>query len=292
MPTYERITSAGGTGSSGSATFPSEPLPAGYVLVAFHARNQGSEIPTPAGWTKVGEDDTVATRRMAIFVRRSDGTVNSITNTGSNVTWTTILIAYEQSEEDMADGWTGFCTADFVSSLAAPELTPTGYGVTVAFLRASSAVTGRTWGGGLEEQIASGNQFVIAERLGDTPITPSVSWTSGAIQNSNLAAVHIPLEPPPPPPLEKIPLTVSRLSSTSVNVAWTHPDDAPDGITIVRAPGVHVNDGDDRAPDDEEYDPLTVADATVIAEGEGSSPYVDSGLTPGEYTYWVVRTGA
>lgn len=93
-----------------------------------------------------------------------------------------------------------------------------------------------------------------------------------------------------PPGLQKIAMSTTRLSSTSVSVAWTNPGDAPDGVTIVRAPGSVTNDGLGNTPSESDYDPLTVSGATVVAEGQTSSPYTDSGLTPGTYTYWVART--
>ena len=289
MAVYTRVTSAGGSGSSGTATFPDGPLPAGYVLVAFHYRNQGGAISTPSGWTLAGEDSSVSSRRTAVFVRRSDGTVNSITNTGSSVGWTTILMAYEADEPEMADGFAGLADTNYVQSMTLAPIAPTVYGTTVAFLRTISPTSGRSWGGGFEEAVQSANQFVIAERGGSTPATASVSWTSGAIQNSSLVAVHLPMAQPAP---EKIPLSATRVSNSSVSLSWPHPGDATDGVSLVRAPGTHTNDGSGRAPDHVDYDPLTVTGAVIIAENETSSPYADEGLTPGEYTYWIVRTGA
>lgn len=84
----------------------------------------------------------------------------------------------------------------------------------------------------------------------------------------------------------------TRLSSTSVSVSWTHPADAPDGVSIGRAPGTHVTDGNGASPGDSGYDPLTISGAAIITEGETASPYVDTGLTSGTYTYWAARTDA
>lgn len=289
MAVYERIKTAGGSGTSGTATFDESPLPEGYVLVAVHFRSQAGDIATPAGWTKVGEDSTVNSRRAAVFVRRSDGTVNSITVTGSSVAWSVFLMAYASDEEDMFTAWGGAATSDFVSSIALPSpLSISTYGVTVAVARFGAAATSRTWGGGLSESIASGdNQFIIAERLGVTSFTPSLSWDSGNQQNMNLITVHIPLAPPPP---EKLELTATRLSDTSVQLTWNDPGDIPHGVTIVRASGTHTLDGDSNEPEDEGYDPLTISGAEVVVENEETSPYNDTELDPGEYTYWVARS--
>lgn len=89
----------------------------------------------------------------------------------------------------------------------------------------------------------------------------------------------------------KVSFIVNRISNTETSVAFTMPGDAPDGVTIARCPGSEMgNDGEGRPPSDPAYDPSTIAGAVVIAEGLMSSPYADTGLTPGIYTYWVART--
>lgn len=89
----------------------------------------------------------------------------------------------------------------------------------------------------------------------------------------------------------KVDFVVGRLSDTSASVSFTMPGDAPDGITIVRCPGAHMgDDGEGRAPSNPEYDPSTIDGTIIVAEGLTSSPWVDTGLTPGIYTYWVART--
>jgi hypothetical protein len=89
----------------------------------------------------------------------------------------------------------------------------------------------------------------------------------------------------------KVDFVVSRTSDTSAAVSFTMPGDAPDGITIARCAGTHLgNDGDGRAPSNPDYDPSTIPGTIVVAEGLMSSPYFDTGLTPGVYTYWVART--
>lgn len=86
-------------------------------------------------------------------------------------------------------------------------------------------------------------------------------------------------------------VVATRVSGTSVSVAWTHPADAPDGVSIARCAGSHTgNDGNGNPPSSSLYDPTTIAGTTILAENLTSSPYSDTGLTPGEYTYWIVRT--
>lgn len=87
-------------------------------------------------------------------------------------------------------------------------------------------------------------------------------------------------------------VVATRVTNTEVSVDWTHPADAPDGVSIVRAAGAHVNDGSARTPTDPLYDPMTISGAAVIATGETTPPFADTGLTPGTYTYWVVRSDA
>jgi hypothetical protein len=92
--------------------------------------------------------------------------------------------------------------------------------------------------------------------------------------------------------LEQIPLTTTRVSDTAVNVAWTHPSDAPAGVSIIRSTGTQVNDGLGNEPTESDYDPTTLSSDVTVANGldGGDTPYADTGLTPGVYTYWVVRT--
>jgi hypothetical protein len=90
--------------------------------------------------------------------------------------------------------------------------------------------------------------------------------------------------------LEKFLVTVERVSSTSISVGWTDPGDAPDGITIVRAPGAHFSDGNGAQPDDPAYDPLTISGAVVEATGQTTPPYLIEDLAPGLHTVWGART--
>jgi hypothetical protein len=85
-------------------------------------------------------------------------------------------------------------------------------------------------------------------------------------------------------------ISATRLSASSVEIAWTDVTDAPNGYDVVRAPGTHTNDGDDRDPSDPLYDPLTISGAVVAVTADAGTPFVDTGLTPGDYTYWLVRT--
>lgn len=89
----------------------------------------------------------------------------------------------------------------------------------------------------------------------------------------------------------KVSFAVSRLSDTEASVAFTIPGDAPDGITVARCPGAHMGvDGEGREPSNPAYDPATIPGTIVLAEGLESTPYVDTGIPPGIYTYWVART--
>lgn len=197
-----RYAVATGNNSDGTVTFTEgTPLPTGYVLVAFMYRNQSSAIPTPSGWTKIGENDIIAGRHVAVFARRSNGSVNSINAGGSSVTWRGVLLAYESAEDDLFDSsvFGEASTINTVSSISTGPVTPTMYGVTVALLNAGSSSPGRTWGGGLSEAHQSSNLLAVGERIGaPATFTPSVSWgTPTSIHQ--LTAVHIPLEEPPPP---------------------------------------------------------------------------------------------
>jgi hypothetical protein len=90
----------------------------------------------------------------------------------------------------------------------------------------------------------------------------------------------------------KVPITsVTRLSDTTAEIAWTHPGDAPNGIAIARALGTFTNDGEDRPPSDPAYNPLTLVEAALIATGETVSPYTDTDTTTAAHTYWLIRTG-
>lgn len=87
----------------------------------------------------------------------------------------------------------------------------------------------------------------------------------------------------------KISFSATRVDNETVSIDWSLPGDAPDGISICRASGPVVNDGEGRPPSDAAYDPSTVDGAVIIAEGLSEGPYLDEGLTPGVYTYWVAR---
>lgn len=85
-------------------------------------------------------------------------------------------------------------------------------------------------------------------------------------------------------------INAARLSNTSARISWTHPGDAPNGVSIARWPGSVTTDGNGADPGEAGYDPLTISGATLIANGLTSSPYDDTGLTPGVYSYDVART--
>lgn len=92
--------------------------------------------------------------------------------------------------------------------------------------------------------------------------------------------------------LEPIPITATRLTNSSVLIEWTQPDDAPDGVSVYRAPGAHTTDGNDIPFGAPGYDPLTIPDIVAIEEGLTASPLNDDGLDAGQiYTYAIIRTG-
>lgn len=102
-----------------------------------------------------------------------------------------------------------------------------------------------------------------------------------------------------PPSLDAVPETqpvefeVNRTGMTTVSIDWgTTPGDAPYGLTIYRIVGSYTQDGSGDDFGDVDYDPSTISGAAVIATGETTSPYLDSGLDGAEvYTYFIVRTG-
>lgn len=91
--------------------------------------------------------------------------------------------------------------------------------------------------------------------------------------------------------MNKIPLTAAFIGSNTVRLNWTHPLDAPHGVTIVRAPGTHTVDGNNRPPDQPEYDPMTIAGAQRLATRVMASPYLNTDVPLGPWTYWVARSG-
>lgn len=88
----------------------------------------------------------------------------------------------------------------------------------------------------------------------------------------------------------KVTCHAERVSDTAVDFHWTMPGDAPDGITVFRAAGARVIDGNGRQPSNPAYDPATVPGSVTLAQGITGTPYHDTGLTPGTYTYWAART--
>jgi hypothetical protein len=110
----------------------------------------------------------------------------------------------------------------------------------------------------------------------------SVQWWTGADTPAALGK---------PWTLTKITgISATRISSSSLSLGWTDVTDAPNGYDVVRCPGTHTNDGLGRTPSDPLYDPLTIAGAIVVSTADAGTPFVDTGLTPGDYTYWLVRT--
>ena len=91
------------------------------------------------------------------------------------------------------------------------------------------------------------------------------------------------------------PLTFTgvRTSGSTAAIDWgTTPDDAPAGVTILRATGTHTVDGNGHAYGQTGYDPTTIDGATIITTGLTVTPYTDTGLDPATaYTYAIVRTG-
>lgn len=95
------------------------------------------------------------------------------------------------------------------------------------------------------------------------------------------------------PDKQPISFTATRMSGSQVLVAWTVPSDAPLGVSVIRAEGVHSDDGNGNAPGSPGYDPTTLAGAQVIHESDTDGSYTDNGLSgASEYTYWLIRTGA
>lgn len=91
--------------------------------------------------------------------------------------------------------------------------------------------------------------------------------------------------------LDPIAFTVERTSGFGATLLWGPLGDDPDGVTVLRAPGVHTTDGNGVAFGEVGYDPTTITGAVVVAEGQ-DSPYIDGGLdVDTSYTYAVIRTG-
>lgn len=195
-----RYRTTAGSDNTGTVEFSeTTPLEEGYILLAFMYRNQASELPTPSGWTKIGENSIVSGRRVAAYVRRSNGSVNSFVGSGSSGTWRCTLLAYESAETNTHQSglMAAASTTSSVTSMTATSSVSTSmYGVTVAHLSTGGATSNRNWGAGFSEAHQSSSIVAIAERI-STPstFTPSVSW-SGSVSNNQLTAVHIPLAVP------------------------------------------------------------------------------------------------
>lgn len=94
------------------------------------------------------------------------------------------------------------------------------------------------------------------------------------------------------PPKAPIAITATRLTGITALVEGDMPEDAPAGLTVLRAPGLVTVDGEGRAFGVPGYDPETIVGAAIIETGV-ELPYLDTdGLDEGDdYTYFVVRTG-
>lgn len=92
-------------------------------------------------------------------------------------------------------------------------------------------------------------------------------------------------------PLDPIAVTAERTTDTSATLTWGPVADAPNGVSVLRAPGLFTADGSGDTFGQPGYDPTTIAGAAIVASGR-TSPYVDTGLAAGtDYTYAVIRTG-
>src|SRR5690606_1793099 len=200
MAEYVRYKFANGSGSTSTVTFDEgTALDSTHVLVAFAYRLQGSDIPAVSGWTKVSEN--TSNRRMAIFMRRGNGSVNSFPGTGSNVQWATSLLAYKSDEGSLELGSShNAATGSGITSTSSGTITPNAYGVAVSFLASTSGnnLGARTWNNGLAEVMQHSSLYCVAESVRDTAITPSVNWANSAI-NVYFGTVFIPLEEPVDP---------------------------------------------------------------------------------------------
>jgi hypothetical protein len=85
-------------------------------------------------------------------------------------------------------------------------------------------------------------------------------------------------------------IAATRISSSSLSLAWTDVADAPDGYDVVYCAGTHTNDGLGRTPSDPLYDPLTISGAVVVSTGDAGTPFVQTGLTPSDGTWWLIRS--
>lgn len=198
-----RYRTEAGSDNGGTVTFTqTEPLPSGYVLLAFMYRNQGSTLPTPSGWTKISENSIATNYRVAAYVRRSDGVVNSFPGTGANANWRSTLLAYESAEANTHQSGlfgAGASTTSSSSISTTASVSTSVYGVTVAHFNAGTATSSRVWGGGFSEAHQSSSLVAIGERIGGpATFTPSVSWSQN-ISIKNITAVHIPLAVPETP---------------------------------------------------------------------------------------------
>lgn len=85
-------------------------------------------------------------------------------------------------------------------------------------------------------------------------------------------------------------LAATRISSSSLSLAWTNVADAPNGYDVVYCPGTQTNDGSGRTPSDPLYDPLTISGAIVVSTADAGTPFVQTGLTPSDGTWWLIRS--
>lgn len=94
------------------------------------------------------------------------------------------------------------------------------------------------------------------------------------------------------PPKAPVAVTATRLTGTTALVEGEMPEDAPLGLTVLRAPGLVTVDGEGRAFGVPGYDPETIDGAAILETGV-TLPYLDdAGLDEADdYTYFVVRTG-
>lgn len=132
-----------------------------------------------------------------------------------------------------------------------------------------------------------GNQFGAA--LAD-PAVPHGYVASGANAGQTFFGVGF-MYTGGADPLFPLAFVASRVSDSSMRLDWDDTDPTiTEGIRILRAPGVEVNDADDNIPGSPTYDPSGLPGAIELADGVMASPYSDDPLpAAGTYTYWIQR---
>lgn len=286
----------GGTVVAGSAFTPT----AGRFLLVVAAGHAGLTPNPPTGWTvPTNGAITSGTRLYAWYLASAAGSDTfTVSASGSDAIIFDIYEFPSGTTFVKAANGTGYTSGQAGPSVS--SLTGTNWILTVAIIDpGASSVTDITWAAGTRTVFAytpqsgsDGFGYSAAEFNNDTSTsknnTPTLTTTSGnAINQMALALL------PAAASLDPIVLTAHRTSGTSDSLSWTDSGDAPDGFTILRASGDQTTtlDGAGKSPGDSGYDPSTIAGTSTVATGLTSSPYTDT-ITTGDYTYWIVRTGA